>query len=108
MRVIPSQQFLSRLLLGLFIFAVVLTLNLSPAQASICRQQGNNHICLLSIKRSAKYYWEYRASVRVNDITYPIEIYNCRQKVRIKADKTVVPFAKDGPGYLICNLLWKD
>lgn len=99
MRVIPSQQFLSRLLLGLFIVGVVLTLNLSPVQASICRQQGNNVICLLSIKRSAKYYWEYRASVRVNDTTYPLEIYNCRRKVRIKADKRVVPFAKDGPGY---------
>ncbi|MDJ1174049.1 hypothetical protein [Roseofilum capinflatum] len=49
--------------------------------------------------------WEYRASVRVNDRTYPIEIYNCRQKVRIKADKTIVPFALDGPGHLICNLL---
>jgi len=85
--------------------AILLTVNIAPVQASICRQQGNNRICILTIKRSAKYYWEYRAFVGVNDRTYPIEIYNCRQKVRIKADKTIVPFAPDGPGHLICNLL---
>ena len=105
------QRLRSRFLLIVAIFAIAFTLNLawvSPARAAICRQQRNNRICIVSIKRSAKYYWEYRASVRVNDQTYPIEIYNCRRKVRIKSDKTSVLFIENGPGYLICNTLSKD
>ena len=32
-----------------------------PAVASFCRNYKENRICILSIKRSAKNYWEYRS-----------------------------------------------
>nr|WP_293105765.1 hypothetical protein [Moorena sp. SIOASIH] len=78
-----------------------------PAVASYCRNKNNNRICILSIKRSAKYPWEYRASVSVNGVATPIEIYNCRNRIRVKKNRTVVPFQDNGPGELICSILNK-
>lgn len=76
-----------------------------PASAAICRQYQDHQICILTIKRSAKYYWEYRAAVRIDGETRPVEKYNCRHKVRVKSDNLVVPFETDGAGELICNLV---
>ena len=92
-----------------YITTLLLLLTLSfafapPAVAfSYCRTKNNNRICILSIKRSAKYLWEYRASVSVNGVATPIEIYNCRNRIRVKKDRTVVPFQDNGPGELICS-----
>jgi hypothetical protein len=78
----------------------------SPAaNAAICRQDHDHDICLLRIKRSAKYYWEYRAAVRIDGETRPVEKYNCRRQVRVKSDNSVVPFEEDGVGKLICRLV---
>jgi len=79
----------------------------SPVNASTCRNFNDKLICILSIKRSAKNYWEYRASVSINGVKRPIEIYNCREKVRIKTDKTVVPFQPQGAGEFICSYFQK-
>jgi hypothetical protein len=76
-----------------------------PANAATCRQYHDHHICILSIKRSAKYYWEYRASIRIDGETRPVEKYNCRRQVRVKSDNSVVPFEADGAGELICSLV---
>ncbi|MEW6493576.1 MAG: hypothetical protein AB1589_13875 [Cyanobacteriota bacterium] len=91
------------LLLGLALsFAIA-----SPAEASFCRNSDHHSICILSIKRSAKNYWEYRASVRVDGVERPIEVYNCRDRIRIRQDGTVVPFESDGSGELICKFFQK-
>ncbi len=78
-----------------------------PAAAAFCRNYQGNSICLLSIERSAKYYWEYRAAVQVNGETRPVEIYNCRDRTRTKADGKIVSFEKNGAGNLICTVLNK-
>ena len=78
-----------------------------PAQAAFCRTYKNNRICILSIKRSAKNYWEYRASVKVNRETRPVEIYNCRDRTRVKADGKIVIFEPNGAGNIICSVLNK-
>lgn len=88
--------------------AILLLLMLAvalPAEASTCRSYHDNLICIGSIKRSAKYYWEYRAAVSVNGVVRPIEIYNCRDRVRVRKDKTVVPFQSHGAGELLCSIL---
>lgn len=90
--------------------ALVLFLTLSfavplPAFASSCRNYNDRSICILSIKRSAKNYWEYRAAVSVDGVERPIEIYNCRDRVRVRKDGTVVPFQPNGAGEFICNLI---
>lgn len=38
----------------------------APAYGELCRVYGEQQICLVSLKRSAKYYWEYRAVLRIN------------------------------------------
>lgn len=78
-----------------------------PAAAAFCRNYQGNSICLLSVERSAKYYWEYRAAVKVNGETRPVEIYNCRDRTRTKADGRIVSFEKNGAGDLICTVLNK-
>ena len=91
-------KFIALLLFLTLSFGVAL-----PAEASFCRNFNDRSICILSIKRSAKNYWEYRASVSVNGVERPIEVYNCRDRVRIRKDGVVVPFEPDGPGQIICN-----
>ncbi len=76
-----------------------------PAAASFCRQVNNHLICIVSIKRSAKYHWEYRAAVKIDGVPRPIELYNCRQRVRVRKDGQVVPFEPHGAGELICSTL---
>ncbi|QYO62754.1 hypothetical protein [Leptolyngbya sp. 7M] len=76
-----------------------------PATAAFCRIIGGQTICILEIKRSAKNYWEYRAAVKVNDEERPIEIYNCREQIRVRQDGITVPFQPNGAGELICRVL---
>jgi hypothetical protein len=75
-----------------------------PGLAASCRTLGDRQICILRIQRSAKNYWEYRASVQIDGVTRPIELYNCRDRIRIRQDKKVVPFEPNGAGELICTI----
>ncbi|MCC5635804.1 hypothetical protein LC593_08035 [Nostoc sp. CHAB 5844] len=93
-------------------FALILLLIVSnflilPAYASVCRNYNGRQICILSINRSAKNYWEYRAIISVDGKKRPLEVYNCRQKVRIQPDGTVSPFDHKDPGQLICSFFKK-
>jgi hypothetical protein len=75
-----------------------------PVQATpLCRNYGDRFICILSIKRSAKYHWQYLATVSVDGIARPMEVYNCRDRFRIQKDGTVLSFEPHGAGELICN-----
>ncbi|MDF5735415.1 MAG: hypothetical protein PUQ00_06945 [Nostoc sp. S13] len=93
------------------IFMLLLILLFSgvhPAFASVCRNyniyDGLRHrICILSINRSAKNYWEYRAAVSVDGVKRPVEVYNCRQRVKVKQNGTVLPFQQKDPGEMICS-----
>lgn len=78
-----------------------------PAQASFCRTLNQRVICIKSIKRSAKNYWEYRAVVSIDGKERPLEVYNCRDRTKIRPDGTIVRFESNGAGELICNLLKK-
>jgi hypothetical protein len=78
-----------------------------PAKASLCRKSDGNLICILEIKRSAKYYWQYRASVSINGKVKPIKTYNCREQIKIQKNGKIVPFSSNGAGQLICNILNK-
>ncbi len=78
-----------------------------PAEASFCRNSNDHLICIQSIKRSAKKYWEYKAVVTVDGVKRPIELYNCRDRVRVRPDKTFVWFDRNGAGDLICKFFQK-
>ncbi|NEP81299.1 MAG: hypothetical protein F6K17_27870 [Okeania sp. SIO3C4] len=88
--------------LFIFFFAVA-----PPAAASFCRNYNGNNICILSIKRSAKNYWEYRAEVSMNGKKKPLEIYNCRTEEKIQKNGKIIKFKPNGAGNLICNVLNK-
>ncbi|MGD1804855.1 hypothetical protein ACP6PL_05370 [Dapis sp. BLCC M126] len=90
------------IILFIFLFAVA-----SPAAASFCRNYNGNKICILSIKRSAKNYWEYRAEVSINGVKKPLEIYNCRTQQKINKNGNIVKFTSNGAGKLICSVLDK-
>ncbi|MBD2451754.1 hypothetical protein H6G76_32470 [Nostoc sp. FACHB-152] len=95
-------------------FVLVLLLILSnffpsPAYASsICRNYDGHQVCILSINRSAKNYWEYRAIISVDGVKRPLEVYDCRQKIRIQQDGTVLPLKNKDPGQLICTFFKKN
>jgi len=85
------------------LFLLTLLIFTQPAHASNCRIVNDQKICIVEIKRSAKNFWEYRASVSVNGIVTPIEKYNCRSRLKIKNDGTTLPFAENSAGDLICS-----
>ncbi|MGB3492571.1 MAG: hypothetical protein WBA57_07575 [Elainellaceae cyanobacterium] len=76
-----------------------------PSQALTCKTLNGQEICILSVKRSAKNHWEYRASVSVDGVTLPLEKYDCRDRRRTLADGTTQTFQHDGAGTFICSLL---
>lgn len=75
-----------------------------PVDAAFCRTTARHQVCLIDIKRSAKNYWEYRASVKIDGKERPLEVYNCRERTRIQADGVTVPFVAGGAGEVICSL----
>ncbi|PAX59420.1 hypothetical protein CK510_07160 [Brunnivagina elsteri CCALA 953] len=98
----------------IFIFTCILSLLLSfpvapAAQAFTCRNYNSHKICILNIKRSAKNYWEYRASVIIDSVKTPVELYDCHQRVPISYERvkhpTTIAFGKDDAGELICNFV---
>ena len=96
--------------IGCVTVLLVLILSFSvalPAAASVCRNYDGHRICILSIQRSAKNYWEYKASVSVDDVKEPTKVYNCRSQVKILKDGTIVPFGDKDPGELICRFFKK-
>ncbi|MCL2932664.1 MAG: hypothetical protein MGG11_10510 [Trichodesmium sp. MAG_R03] len=78
-----------------------------PAAASFCRNINGKKICILSIKRSAKNYWEYRAEVSINGSRKPLEIYNCHTQEKIQKNGNILKFTSNGAGQLICSILDK-
>jgi hypothetical protein len=88
----------------LFVLLIVLVADVPPAEAAFCRSVDGQQVCVVSIKRSAKYYWEYRVVVSVDGVEKPLELYNCRDRVRLQPDGTRLPFQPDDLGEQVCNL----
>ncbi len=91
-------------ILLIFIFSLFVT---SPAWAMVCRNYEGHQICILSIQRRAKKYWEYQAAVSVDGVKTPVEIYNCRGKFKLTKDRTVIQFTQNSPGEIICSFFNK-
>lgn len=79
-------------------------LNSPIAVALPCRQLAEQRVCLVSLQRSAKNYWEYRAILRINDRELPLEMYNCRDRTKQQENGTVVRFDPLGIGNFVCQL----
>lgn len=76
-----------------------------PAQAAaICRTIQDHDICILSLKRSAKNFWEYNAAVSIDGKRGPKENYNCRSRYKTLRDGSIEYFDKDSIGSLVCKI----
>lgn len=86
-------------LVGAMLLAVVLAVGLgsSPAAAALtCRTVGEQRVCLESVKRSAKYFWQYQAVVSVDGTALPLQAYDCRQAPAVQPTLATTPTADDG------------
>ena len=89
---------------------LLLTLSLAiaqPSEASFCRNSNDHSICVLSIKRSAKNYWEYRVVISIDGKKQPLEVYNCRKRIKINRQGDIVTFQANDPGEIICSFFKK-
>jgi hypothetical protein len=101
-RWLPRVQW--RLVVGLML--VLLGGWMSPvAAAPACRMVNQESVCLLDIRRSAKYHWEYRATVQVGDRAPVREIYDCRDRRQRRSDGPWMPIQAGGTGDYVCRLL---
>lgn len=87
----------------LLVVTTCLTTSL-PATAAMCRDIEGHEICILKIKRSAKYYYRYRTVISIDGEKQPLAIYNCRQRTITKKNKYPIPFKPDDGGDFVCSL----
>ena len=74
------------LILIIFIFASFL---IAPkTEANICKFWSGHQVCVVRIKRSAKYYWEYRTTLSVDGKKQPEIVYDCRYFSYLQPDNT--------------------
>ncbi len=99
------KWFVLLLMVLLLVLLLLASTGLAPVHAAMCRSINNHRVCIVDIKRSAKYHWEYRVVTSIDGSLQPIVRYNCRDRNQTQADGAVVPFAADGIGDLICRLL---
>lgn len=76
-----------------------------PAHAAPCRIWHGREICILTLKRSAKYFWEYRAHLTINGQPQPPTRYNCRDRTQTPKGQPPKPFNPESAGALICDLM---
>ena len=86
--------------LGL-VLAIGIALAPSAGAAPLCRTVADHQVCVLKITRSAKYYWEYRAVVKVDDQQRPMGRYNCRTQEYVSRDGQHTP--NDVAAQVICS-----
>lgn len=84
--------------------ALIMWAAIAPSAIALTCRTYSAQICIVKIKRSAKHYWEYRASVSVAGVIQPVELYDCRRRVKVRANGTIVPFERDEAGDFVCSL----
>jgi len=88
----------------LLILMAGLGLGAGPAQAANCRTVNGHEVCIQRMKRSAKNYWQYRARLKVDGVQRPMELYDCRDRLRLPKDGTIVPYWQDEAVDVVCKL----
>ncbi|MBD2114444.1 hypothetical protein [Leptolyngbya subtilissima] len=64
-------------LLGLW--AVLCVWSPESSASVLCRDVERQQVCIETIKRSAKYTWEYRVVVSIDGKSRPVKRYDCRR-----------------------------
>ena len=75
------------------------------AIAQQCRVIGGQEICLVSVKRSAKYYWQYRAVLKIDGKQQPREKFDCHPRnTKMQSDRQSL---QDKKHAFVCNIIPK-
>ena len=78
------------------------------ANAATCQNIRDREVCLLKLKRSAKYYWEYRATISINGKKQPERFYDCRDRYYTESDGFKMYLKSDDPlAQSVCRLYKK-
>jgi hypothetical protein len=108
-----------RMLAWVLVLGLCLGRRAGAAAAPVfCRVVEGHSVCVMSLQRSAKNFWEYRAAVSVDGVVRPVEVYDCRDRstsqnenrLQPRADGKTVSFAKDVSftkdilGAIVCRL----
>ena len=72
----------------LILFIVASFLIVPRTEADICKFWSGHQVCVIRIKRSAKYYWKYRTILSVDNKKQPEIVYDCRYFSYWQPDKT--------------------
>lgn len=78
-----------------------------PVEAALCRNLDGREICIVKIKRSAKYHYRYRTVVSIDGQKEPLVIYDCRDRTISRKNKYPIPFKSNSAGELVCSLFDK-
>ena len=95
---------------GFYLLLLVLALWMvaGATEAATCKDIARQQVCLLRIKRSAKYYWEYRATFSIDGRKQPERVYNCRDRYYQEPDRLKVYYQPhDKLGKTVCRLYEK-
>jgi hypothetical protein len=91
--------------LACLVFGLSLTGFARPVEAAVhCRTLKDKPVCIEWIKRSAKRYWEYKATVSIAGVKKPAAVYDCLSRVIVEPDDTAIAFGKNDPGAVVCDL----
>lgn len=89
---------------SLTILLILVFLVALPAQASFCKSVDTKKVCILSIERSAKKYWEYQVQLSVDRIVQPLTVYNCREKLWLQPHGQWTKFNSSSVNAVACSL----
>jgi hypothetical protein len=74
-------------------------------QAATCQEIAGEQVCIQKIKRSAKYYWEYRVNLSIDSLKQAVRFYNCRDRFYLLPDRIQISYQKsDRLSKLVCRL----
>ena len=76
----------------LILFILASFLIVPRTEAGICKFWSGHQVCVIRIKRSAKYYWKYRTILSVDNKKQPEIVYDCR----LRSGATPVGFLDSG------------
>ena len=103
-KVLGRSGFLVRVALIYVLLLMGQTIAPPPSQATdICRTIDQRTVCIITIKRSAKNFWEYNAAVSIDGKRGPKEPYDCRSKIKTNPDGSISRFGKNSIGSLVCR-----
>jgi hypothetical protein len=88
----------------LYLVLVLWLVGTIPVRAEFCRQVDSHRICILSIKRSAKNYWQYQAVVSTDGVEQPFANYDCRERLITEPDGNMAAFRTRPAGAFVCSL----